>query len=596
MIDNFRPRVEGSPAPPYNDNFTYSGYWTGDVVQRYLIGNSVGTKFLRSDTKVGSKVSSEDTEEGNDIYLDFQRNNNGSETVNYYLPQEQFVLDSQLASIYNLLTGENNFEYSSTHNFDYIELSGIKFSTDNNNNIFFTGYSDSCVYYDAEDVVIDFTDCTVECLDSGGLDMFLADYSGNNHNIELKGLGQINFSEYPINSLSLSRFNLPYLDLSGLDLSSCEHVDFTDIDVANKHVDYSGWTIGESFSGYHSHLVEFGDDYTYDVSNWNLGDTTSLLRFFDGTTYNNITILGLDTWDTSNIEDFNEVFQGIETETLDLSNWDLTASNGYHEYGQHSCMFSNCEIDTLICDYWSVPWGFAGTEEEYYGSPFSGILDYPSKTTAYFRNWTIGGGGDNYGIANLFKNCHLDIYGLDTWNVSEVANMYATFEDSFGRGDEYILNQLSNWDVSSVLNFDRMFYTTGYQLADFTALNSWRDSINPNASFDHMFCEDHASLGVVLPEWNGWFDTDHTFYPYTGWWDSDGNFHPKTDPDNKFPNGVWFKDFVVSHLGYPYMEDTPVTNGAYKFLDTASYGYYAGAAAWDGTEWISLDGTPFSNS
>ena len=76
---------------------------------------------------------------------------------------------------------------------------------------------------------------------------------------------------------------------------------------------------------------------------------------------------------------------------------------------------------------------------------------------------------------------------------------------------------------------------------------------------------------TTYPEWNGWFDDQGTFIPYT---------------DSGISGGVYFKGFYNSAVEGDY-PDNPSVGDAYRMS-----GYYSGYFAYDGGDWVTFSPAP----
>ena len=162
--------------------------------------------------------------------------------------------------------------------------------------------------------------------------------------------------------------------------------------------------------------------------------------------------------------------------------------------------------------------------------------------------------------------------GFSTWDVSNIVSMEMLFYNSSLPNP----TDIANWDVSSVTNFNKMlnsgyygddgYYDTNgvfHQITDLTSLNGWRNNLSPTANYNQM-----VNNGLdVYPEWNGWFDEQGTFIPYT---------------DSGISGGVYFKGFASDYPSNPSLGD------AYRISVGGVSGYYA----YNGSTWISFTPTP----
>lgn len=485
MIDNFRPRVDLAPKE-YSDYAEYSfesGEKISDIIQRYIIGDPQEINFVRSTKKVGCKVEDEN------IWLDFVVNNDGSQTVYYWLPNNTYAL-----SLSDLYEGNSGIIY----NYKNVELSGLTLDSIEAR----TGYS----------VTLDFTNAV---LGQNCTALTLQDVDG-----EIIGLSELDVSN--IESFSMDNLDISYVNISNWDLSNASSINITEVDVDSRNINMSGLTISSTTD--YRHLFGFGTNVAYNLDNWTFTNMDSLSGMFDSVSdWTGISLNGLNTWDVSDIIHFDHMFSSVELDSLDVSGWDLTNSfdEGIQSGYYIDRMFGDAHIDDLYLTNWIVPFGSADGSNNPFNN-FQGTIHVDGLT---FSNPQ---GSTSYGISYLFNSGYYLLDGLDTWNVGNVVNMEGLFSEFHGVQFDSIIEQLEDWDVSSVTNFDNAFYNIE-NLTDFSSLDSWRNIIDPTASFNYCMYSSETVTDIRYPEWNGWFTTDGTFIPYT---------------QSQYVNGIVFKGIV----------------------------------------------------
>ena len=174
-----------------------------------------------------------------------------------------------------------------------------------------------------------------------------------------------------LKSVNLSNFNTSSLQAFGntfLGCSSLIDVNLDNFDWRNsnsvgavfigadslKTLSMRNWKLNSNFNNflYRAWSVSDSSIETVDVTNWDLGNLESLAGFFGGhgraTSLKNI--IGLNTWNTSNIKDMGELFSfNSNLTSLDLSSWDLSNVN-------------NTSIMFMWCD--KVTNAYARTQED----------------------------------------------------------------------------------------------------------------------------------------------------------------------------------------------------------------------------------------
>ena len=310
--------------------------------------------------------------------------------------------------------------------------------------------------------------------------------------------------------------------MSGWNLSNANNIDIRDVDIGNGVVNMPNITISSTTD--YKNLFGFGTNVAYNLDNWTFTNINSLSGMFDSVwDWTGISLNGLNTWDVSDIIHFDHMFSSVELDSLDVSGWDLT--NSFDEDIQSGYyidrMFGDAHIDDLYLTNWIIPFGSADGSNNPFDN-FQGTIHVDGLT------FSSPQGSTSYGISYLFCSGYYLLDGLDTWDVSNVVNMEGLFSEFHGVQFDSIIEQLEDWDVSSVTNFDNTFYNIE-NLTDFSPLDSWRNIIDPTASFNYCMYSSETVTDIRYPEWNGWFTTDGTFLPYT---------------QSQYANGIVFKGIV----------------------------------------------------
>ena len=132
---------------------------------------------------------------------------------------------------------------------------------------------------------------------------------------------------------------------------------------------------------------------------------------------NNLTILDVSNWDTSNVTDMEYMFYGCNNlTTLDVSNWNT--SNVTNMYA----MFSDCtNLTSLDVSNWNTG-KVTDMESMFYGCNNLTSLDV--------SNWNTSNVTD---MESMFKDCQslttLDVSNFDTSNVTDMSNMFYNCEN-----------------------------------------------------------------------------------------------------------------------------------------------------------------------
>ncbi len=158
------------------------------------------------------------------------------------------------------------------------------------------------------------------------------------------------------------------------------------------------------------------------ISNWNTSQVTDMSKLFlDAHTFNE----PLNNWDVSQVTNMHAMFDNAYVFNQPLNNWDVSKVTNMSE------MFSMDEtLDLPKIIYWLEKYDEAD------------MYDTPEEA------W--------YAL-DKFQQRQKNVYGsfnqpIGTWNVSNVTNMSAMFNNA------YVFNQpIGNWDVSSVNDMSYMF-------------------------------------------------------------------------------------------------------------------------------------------
>jgi len=232
--------------------------------------------------------------------------------------------------------------------------------------------------------------------------------------------------------------------------------------------------LNSSFSLYNSYALE-----TIDVTNWDLTNTTSLYQLFYQL-YSLKEIIWLDTWDTSNIENMYYTFGYLyNVEDLDgVSNWNVSKVTNMYD------MFYNCRsIEELDLSRWNTKnvqnmgamfqecrslrkinldnWDFRSV-----GSMYMFWYGTTNLEDIWMKNWKFSGNVVNF-ACNMNLWCHWNtpnqIKEIDvSWWTFSWDSLYDLF---FNWGSLEKIEWLDTWDVSNIKNMWNMFYGT-YNLKD----------------------------------------------------------------------------------------------------------------------------------
>ena len=209
------------------------------------------------------------------------------------------------------------------------------------------------------------------------------------------------------------------------------------------------------------------------LETWDVSNVTDMSSMFCDCT--NLTELNISNWDVSNVTDMSSMFNGCSSLTeLDISNWDV--SNVTNMGFMFSCCQNLTELNISNWDVSNV-------------TNMNGMFNVCKNLTELnISNWDVSN-VTNMGF--MFDHCSsLTELNIDNWDVSNVTDMRFMFRYCSSLTE---LN-ISNWDVSNVTNMGIMFC----HCTNLTELNisNWDVSnvTNMYSMFDH--CSSLTELNI----------------------------------------------------------------------------------------------------
>ena len=232
--------------------------------------------------------------------------------------------------------------------------------------------------------------------------------------------------------------------------------------------------------------VEVGEDTVFadyaDKINDIKGDDFVEMRTLNHTNYSglfyaykgdSLDILGIDTWDTSNVTDMSYMFSKCSNLTsLNLSNFDTSKVTNMEN------MFSNCGIENY--DFFNN-WDFSKV------TTANNMFSYSEAVNIDLSNWTINLDVSSYNIGQMFTGCYylevLDIRNLDTTNckanVSFINVFYSCSKLHTLRLDNCpndTINKIitsSNFPTNTITDVTRKIYINPNNRGDLTPPTNW---------------------------------------------------------------------------------------------------------------------------
>ena len=182
-----------------------------------------------------------------------------------------------------------------------------------------------------------------------------------------------------------------------------------------------------------------------DVSNWIFGDKIVNIEALFSKNHNVKEIIGLDTWDVSNIENFGGLFEHCDSiETLDgIENWNVSKAI------KLSGMFSGCSsLKKLDLSKWDVS-----------NVKYNSMLFAECKELKEIKGLDKWNTNMFYACGLMFKKCSsLETLDLSNWKMGKVQSTNEMFYDCYNLTT---IGDVSNWDVSNVKDMQSMFYNCG---------------------------------------------------------------------------------------------------------------------------------------
>ena len=269
------------------------------------------------------------------------------------------------------------------------------------------------------------------------------------------------------------------------------------------------------------------DATSYDTSN-----VTTMRCMFQGAFQNSqqFEIKGIEDFDTSKVKSFGYMFDdvynsNIDTFSLNLSKWDVSSlteiSYMFYGFGQES---NNVKINlkgwtpsSLVIPYSPFNtltgknsqnvdidmsnWNLPNVTNMYYFLGYSGA--YANSVTLDVTGWKFPKLTTLSTLFYLFANGanKAVIKGLDTWDTSNITNMYYMF--NWLGGAEFEID-LSSWDVSKVTDLRSMFRMSFTHSSENVKiiLKNW--SLNPNVDVTDMFAYALSGCKEFYIDLSGW--------------------------------------------------------------------------------------------
>ena len=179
-----------------------------------------------------------------------------------------------------------------------------------------------------------------------------------------------------------------------------------------------------------------------DISTFETNKVQCIERMFAGAGMEN---LDLRNMDVSNMIVGNYLFTGmINLKTLNMDGWNISKMSAWA--GFCNMLQGTLSLKKASLRDWKLPPGFWGICNEYYGSNTTSLEELDVTGWDLSNTTTISQALQN--LIDLRK-----IVGLETWDTSNITDMYGLFQNDHSLDDV----DLSSWDFSKVTNIRNMF-------------------------------------------------------------------------------------------------------------------------------------------
>jgi surface protein len=229
------------------------------------------------------------------------------------------------------------------------------------------------------------------------------------------------------------------------------------------------------------------------IQSWSVGNVTNMSNMFFGCLRLNVS--GDWNWDTKNVTTTLGMFYDVPLNNVTFSGWDLSKSNCFEMFRAGSinnCSFPNWIVNNAtsmftlrtVNNCTLSGWRLTSTAASMFSSATTNNLYIPS--------WSLSGSA-----ASMFLSSNGTKSGLNDWNVSGVTNMNSMFQ----YGSDFMVADLSNWDISKVTNFQYfMLRSLSTTPSGSITINNWK--IPSGAILTGMFGDPAANKFASLSGWS----------------------------------------------------------------------------------------------
>ena len=227
-----------------------------------------------------------------------------------------------------------------------------------------------------------------------------------------------------------------------------------------------------------------------DISKWNTTNVTDMYGMFSNC-ISLISLPDISKWNTINVTDMGDMFYNYKSSKSfpDISKWNTAnVINMYRMFGDCSSLIYLPDISK-----WNT------TNVKYVGNMFSNCSSLISLPD--ISKWNLVNAIDT---SNMFENCSsLKLFpDISKWNTAIFINMSHMF---YNCSSLISLPDISQWYTINVINMSHMFYKCS-SLISLPDISKWNTTNVTDMSL--MFC--HCSSLISLPDISKWNTTNVT--------------------------------------------------------------------------------------
>ena len=228
-------------------------------------------------------------------------------------------------------------------------------------------------------------------------------------------------------------------------------------------IDLNNWDINKASKFYYTFngAGYKANEIIMDFSNWKLNDIKEFDHFFFvlGSECHNIKLLGLETWDMSNVEDisymFNQAMMDADEINFDFSSWDVSNIKYFNSFLRY--VGRGSKKVKINLSGWKI------RDDAVFSDMFGYAFSSVDELELNLSNWDLTGKENVKGLfgacASSAKKVNIDMSGWKTTGMKDLSKMF--YDNCLSGSKETTIN-MSGWDTSQVTNMEYMFYMVTY--------------------------------------------------------------------------------------------------------------------------------------